>query len=156
MPLSTNTSVEQFEAVRRKLAALPEFDPPAELSLRVARAHRAPGVRVPVWSAAAVLVLAVGAVAAWLAGPGSLPSMPSAISRFAVLEGEVAQLRAQTTASVVVAELEGELARVDRALQGAYDVAAGIDETTPLWRERELLLQSLRRAYSQTELVVRI
>lgn len=148
------------EALRRRLSALPEFDPPAWLDARVAAVlARAPQRRrwlLPVAVAAGAL-LAVGL--AWRApAPTTDADAGEAawLARSRGLERELARLRPAHEVPGSALALEAELARVDRALQSAYDRGAAAPELQPLWQQRNDTLDSLLAAYRHRDGVVRI
>ena len=148
------------EALRRRLAAMPEFDPPAWLDARVhASLARPPAPRRAWWPLAA---LAAAVVALALATPWRAPLPRDAgeqgawVARSRGLEGELARIRPANAAPQGAAGLEAELAHIDRALQAAYDRGADARELAPLWRQRSDTLDSLVTAYRSRDAVVRI
>lgn len=147
------------EALRRRLAAVPEFDPPAWLDARVqATLAQAPRRRrgwMPVVAVAAGLVVAVAL--AWRAPPTRAPlSEADWIERSHGLELELARLRLASDAPGGMVGLEAELARIDRALQAAYDRGATAPELVPLWQQRTDTLDSLVTTWRHRDGVVRI
>lgn len=148
------------EALRRRLAAVPEFDPPAWLDARVqATLTQAPRRRrrwLPLAALAAGLVVAVAL--AWRAPPprASLSEEADWIERSHGLERELARLRLASDAPGAMVGLEAELARIDRALQAAYDRGATAPELVPLWQQRTDTLDSLVTTWRHRDGVVRI
>jgi len=145
------------ESLRQQLAALPQFEPPATLRARVAVAWTQPrrgrGVAPGIAAAAAlVLALAIG----WsLRDPPPAPAADLAV-RMAGLEREVVALRAARAPAAAASALESELARIDRALQAAYDDDAPAAHIKALWTDREALLDGLLLAYRQPDRMIRI
>jgi hypothetical protein len=143
------------EDLRRRLAALPDFAPPPALRERVAaRSWAAPARPARGWLAlAAMLLVAVGAGVALRAARDPA----DAAVRMAALERDVLALRVSAAAgSPAVAALEGELARIDRALAASFAAAAPAAERDALWRDRESVLVGLRQAYRAPERMIRI
>jgi hypothetical protein len=134
-----------------RLAELPVFEPPARLRQRVLAAapQASTGPRVARFALAAGL----GAVLLWQHDAGA----PRTADPLALLEQEVLAARAGAGASPLTAlMLERELARVDAALQSAYDRAAGEAELALLWDERQRTLETLLLAYRDADRVVRL
>lgn len=146
------------ESLRRQLAALPVFEPPARLREQVLGAALGAPVRRG-WATATAAGLAAGlllAVGLWL-GSGHPPADPGAsVPRIAELERELRGLRLAAAGAPAAASLEAELSRLDRALQSAYDAGAPAPRIEALWRERERLLDDLLLAYRQPDRVIRI
>jgi hypothetical protein len=145
------------EALRQRLAALPQFDPPPTLRARVAVAWAAPRrarALAPWLAAAAVLVVALAFGWTQQARPPQVAADPAA--RMAGLEREVMALRASRAPAAAAAALESELQRVDRALQAAYDGDAPARQIEALWADREALLDGLLLAYRQPDRMIRI
>jgi hypothetical protein len=146
------------EAARRALSRLPEFEPPARLRERV-RAGWRERARRPLWLGAAL----AASLALLALVPRQPPSTPTAAGELATwqarsqaLEAELYGVRAAAAATPGRLAGEAELARLDAALQAAYDRGAGNDELVPLWRARADALQTLVTAYRLPDAVVRI
>jgi hypothetical protein len=147
------------EALRRRLAAVPAFDPPAWLDARVqATLAQAPPRRRISWPAAAVAAVLLVAVAlAWRAPePREASNEAAWLERSRTLESELARLRLASDAPDGAFGLEAELARIDRALQAAYDRGAPQAELAPLWQQRSDTLDSLVTTWRRRDHVVRI
>jgi hypothetical protein len=145
------------EALRQRLAALPQFEPPPGLRTRVAVAWATPRRRraVAPWFAAAAVALL--ALAIGLPRPVPPPAATADLAaRMAGLEREVVALRALRAPVAAAAMLESELQRVDRALQAAYDDGAPTPRIEALWADREALLDGLLLAYRQPDRMIRI
>lgn len=147
------------EALRRRLAALPAFDPPAWLDARVhaalAPAPPRPGVGWPAAAVAAALLAAV-ALATLAPEPRAPVNEAAWLERSRGLESELSRLRLASDAPGGAAALEAELARIDRALQAAYDRGATTAELAPLWQQRTATLDSLVTTWRRRDHVVRI
>ena len=147
------------EALRRRLADVPAFDPPAWLDARVhATLAQAPRRRRAGWPAVAVAASLLAAIAlAWRApGPRDPSSEAAWLERSRSLEQELSRLRLASDAPGGTVGLEAELARIDRALQAAYDRGATPAELAPLWQQRTATLDSLVTTWRRRDHVVRI
>lgn len=149
------------EDLRRRLSALPDFAPPPGLRERVAaRSWNAASPRRPWVAAAAVLLLGIGALGGFLRmPPGAGDDLHAAAiaARMAPLERDLHALRvASTQGSAAAATLEGELARIDRALAASFAAGAPDAARSALWRDREAVLDGLLRAYRQPDRLIRI
>lgn len=146
------------EALRRRLAALPEFDPPAWLDARVEATLARPVPRRRRWllPLATAAGAALAALLAWRAPAPDAAVDAAWIARSRGLEGELARVRMASDAPGNALALEAELARIDRALQAAYDRGAAAPELAPLWQRRTDTLDSLVAAYRHRDGVVRI
>lgn len=145
------------ESLRLRLAALPDFVPPAALRERVAaQSWGAP--RAARWPRAAVAAALGALLLAGFWGQGArTPDTTALAARMALLEREVATLRAAATpGAATTAMLEGELARIDRALHAAYVADAPPATLDGLWRDREAALQQLLLAYRHPDRMIRI
>jgi hypothetical protein len=145
------------ESLRQQLAALPQFEPPATLRARVAVAWARPrrGRGVASWMAAAAAVVLALALGWSLRDPAPAPPADLA-ARMAGLEREVVALRTGRAPAGAATALESELARIDRALQAAYDDDAPSASIEALWADREALLDGLLLAYRQPDRMIRI
>ena len=156
------------EEVAMRLSDLPEFSPPAALRERILERLAPPARRnwpLPAaLAAAAVLALAM-LLAPGLERPGADPSTVAAAdpvaasqARSRALEADLAATRRDGSSggSAGILAAEAELARVDLALQSAYDRNAPATELEPLWRQRTDLLGALLAAYRNPESLVRI
>lgn len=146
------------EALRRRLAALPEFDPPAWLDARVEATLARPVQRRGRWllPLATAAGAALAALLAWRAPAPDAAVDAAWIARSRGLESELARVRMASDAPGNALALEAELARIDRALQAAYDRGAAAQELAPLWQRRTDTLDSLVAAYRHRDGVVRI
>jgi len=138
---------------------LPAFDPPDALWDRVVArrsAHvRRARVRAVALTSVAALALVVGWRFAVRAPIDELANDPQA--RSGALETELASVRAGSAApGATVRDVEARLARVDDALQSAYDRHAQHDELARLWRERSELEAALLAAYQRPADLVRL
>jgi hypothetical protein len=84
------------------------------------------------------------------------PSSVDWEARAEALEIQLNQAAALSQDMRVAADTEGELARVDRALQAAYDRGAGKSELVPLWKQRSELLSVLLTVHQQQLAITRI
>ena len=85
------------------------------------------------------------------------PSSEAAwLERSRSLEQELSRLRLASDAPGGAVGLEAELARIDRALQAAYDRGATPAELAPLWQQRTDTLDSLVTTWRRRDHVVRI
>jgi hypothetical protein len=100
-------------------------------------------------AAAAVLTVAL-AVPAWL-----MKSAPAVDwqARAQALEVQLNTLAARSDNNGVV---DTELARIDAALQSAYDRGAATNELVPLWKQRSDLLGAMLTARQQQVTLTRI
>jgi hypothetical protein len=148
------------EALRRRLAAVPEFDPPAWLDARVHASLARPVARRRAWLPVAAVAAAIVALAATLLWRPQVPQGDTHetawVARSRGLEQALARVRPASEAPDGAAALEADLARVDRALQAAYDRGADTRELAPLWQQRTDTLDSLVTAYRSRDGVVRI
>lgn len=146
------------EAIRLRLAALPEIAPSDALWLRIARAQ--PPVRARRWpyavaaAAAALAAFAIGIVVLEPPSPAFQPDRALAEAR--TLEQALADARVRGVTNPDVRTLERELASADAALQDAVDRRAASRELDALWRERLVRLAALVDAYRHPDTLVRI
>jgi len=146
------------EAIRLRLAALPEIAPSDALWLRIARAQ--PPVRARRWpyavaaTAAALAAFAIGIVVLEPPSPAFQPDRALAEAR--TLEQALADARVRGVTNPDVRTLERELASADAALQDAVDRRAASRELDALWRERLVRLAALVDAYRHPDTLVRI
>ena len=148
-----------FREFAQRLADTPAGEPPADLWPRIALAHlarRQRRRRQRIAGAGFVLLagLVVGLIAARI--PGT-----SATDWEARAQALEIQLQAGATAvdrrdNPLALDTESELARVDGALQAAYDHGARKSELVPLWKQRSELLSALLVARKQSLAVTRI
>ena len=153
------------EPLAMRLSELPEFTPPEALRDRVLARLARPAPRrwlVPAALAAAAVLAAVLLVprqetpANAPAGLARPDVVADAQARSRALESDLAAARRGEHATAGVLAAEAELARVDLALQSAYDRNAPAAELEPLWRLRTDLLGALVAAYRNPESLVRI
>jgi hypothetical protein len=143
---------------RRRLLALPEFEPPASLDARVLEALQRPRPSRERWLGLALAAtIAAAAVLAWRVQPGDVPDADLAwVARTRALESELAALRRDAPASPAVMQVEAQLARQDAALQAAYDRGATKAELETMWRERSQTLDILIAIYQRPDAIVRL
>lgn len=143
------------EAIAARLAALPRFEPRETLWSEVrARRRRGRALRAGL-AAAAVLAIAVLAIAHRPAAPPAVDAGAD-LAQMRTLEDALAEARVARPANPAVHALERELARIDRALQLAYDHAAPEHERAALWRTRADQLDALALAYRHADTIVRL
>jgi hypothetical protein len=132
--------------------------PAADLWPRIAAAHVARQRRRRVQrSVAATLALAatfaaVLLVPAWLTKPAANVDWQA---RAQALEIQLSALSVPANFDNTVVE-DAELARIDGALQAAYDRGAPANELVPLWKKRSELLSALLIARQQQVALTRI
>jgi len=128
-----------------RVAALPEFDPPAHLWARIEAEHhrRRQRRRVMQWGAAVAASLALAAVLLLVPQRELTSSAPSALALLESRSQELEQRYADLEPSVTAVENEAELHAVELALQQAYDRGAAVEELMPLWQQRNDVLTSL-------------
>ncbi len=143
-----------FRALAARLPAAPVFVPPADLWPRIAAAHAARRRRRRRWRATlAGLGLAAALAALWFAPLRADRERIDWQARAQALELELDALPGAGRAAPAA---EAELARIDGALQRAYDRGARSDEVRPLWQARSELLSALLAARRQQVLPTRI
>ena len=152
------------ESYAMRLSELPEFTPSEDLRERILARVATPTARR--WKVAASLAAAAVLAGVLLAprpeapGPAHGLALPDAVAdtqaRSRALESHLALTPRSEHASAGVLAAEAELARVDLALQSAYDRNAPAAELEPLWRLRTDLLGALVTAYRNPESLVRI
>lgn len=134
-----------------RLRELPESEPSSDLWQRIARAHHGRVRRARVRRGIIGSSIAAAALAAVLIVPGWLvrPTADGAIdwqARAQALELQLHALDASGSAQAVSAGLldaQSEIARIDDALQTAYDTGAGKEQLALLWKRRSELLGTL-------------
>jgi hypothetical protein len=151
------------ENLERTLARLPEFDPTGAGWLGVMAARRArAGMRRRraatgfAVAAAAMLALAI-ALPLRVVAPGADvdDALATQVQRSRRLEQDLSRARG-AGGNVALIAVEADLARVDGALQAAYDRGAGPVELEPLWRERTAALETLLAGYRHPDTLIRI
>ena len=154
-----STQELNFHALAQRLSTAPMSEPAPDLWSRIERAHlsRRQRRRRLRFAGASLAVVAVVAV---LLAVSRLPESASTDwqARAQALE---MQLHARTAPAADIdnplsMDTESELARVDGALQTAYDHGATKSELVPLWKQRSELLSALLTARRQSLLVTRI
>lgn len=138
-------------------AAAPAMLPPsADLWSRIAAAHRARRRRRTVLRVAGVGSAAVLLIAVVTLGVHSMrePTVDWQ-ARAQALELQLNEAIAQRSAPLS-SDTQEELARVDFALQSAYDRGANKSELAPLWKQRSELLSVLLAARQQQLALTRI
>jgi hypothetical protein len=154
-----STQELNFHALAQRLAAAPVSEPAPDLWLRIERAHlsrrqsrrrrRFAGASIAVIAGLAVFITAL-----------RLPE-PAGTDWQARAQALEMQLHARALSadggdSPLALDTESELARVDGALQAAYDHGAAKGELVPLWKQRSELLSALLAARRQSLSVTRI
>lgn len=126
--------------------ALPEFQPPPELWVRIASAERARRHRrrSAFASAAAAVVVVLVALAAWPLRDPPAPVVAAGEVESRRLEAEWLRVAGGSTPSSTT-----RLRAIDAALQAAYDRGAAADEVEPLWRQRNDALRGLIASLQQ-------
>lgn len=128
-----------------RLAALPEFDPPAHLWARIEAEHqrRRQRRRIAQWGTGIAAVVALAAVLLFVPQRELVPSGSSALAVLESRSQELEQMYAGLSQTASTLDDEAELRAVERALQQAYDRGAAVDELMPLWQQRNEVLTSL-------------
>lgn len=128
----------------------------ADLWPRIAAAHlqRLRHRRVRRLAGFGLAAAAVAAVA--LAVPAWLMKSAPAVDWQARAQALEIQLNAVTARSDNSGVVDTELARIDAALQSAYDRGAAKNELVPLWKQRSDLLGALLTARQQQVTLTRI
>ena len=154
-----STQELNFHALAQRLATAPMSEPAPDLWSRIERAHlsRRQHRRRLRFAGASLTVIA--GVAVFLAA-SRLPETASTDwqARAQALEMQL-HTRALSIADIdnpLSLDTESELARVDGALQTAYDHGATKGELVPLWKQRSELLSALLAARRQSLSVTRI
>ena len=138
---------------------LPVFEPSDALWSRVVarRAARVRRARLTTLAAASVAVFAIAIGWRVAVRPAGEELAGDGQARSSALEVELARARAQSAApDATVRDVEARLARVDDALQSAYDRRADHAELARLWRERGELEAALLAAYQRPADLVRL
>jgi hypothetical protein len=154
-----STQELNFHALAQRLAAAPMSEPGADLWLRIEQAHqsRRQRRRRRRFAGAGIAVI-VGLVV--FVAASRLPETASTDwqARAQALEVQLhaRALSADGRDSPLALDTESELARVDGALQAAYDHGAAKGELVPLWKQRSELLSALLAARRQSLSVTRI
>jgi hypothetical protein len=147
------------DSARATLRALPQFEAPAALWLRIEaqrRARRRRGWLVGVGVAASLLMAAL-LLRHESAAPQTSDTLAALVARVQALELQAARTRGDVAALAPAAlSAEAELARVDAELQQAYNRGATASELERLWRTRAELLDTLVAAYRRPDDVIRI
>jgi len=142
--------------IAARLPAGPAFMASADLWPRIAAEHLARRGRRRARRAAAATGACV-LVAAALAFTWPVRNSPPGVdwqARAQALEIELNAARA--VSPVLAADAETEIARVDSALQAAYDRGAQATELAGLWKKRSELLSALLAARQQQLVLTRI
>jgi hypothetical protein len=128
-----------------RLAALPEFDPPAHLWARIEAEHqrRRQRRRVAQWGTGIAAMVALAAVLLLAPQRELVSSGSSALAMLESRSQELEQRYAGLSQTASTLDDEAELRAVERALQQAYDRGAAVDELMPLWQQRNEVLTSL-------------
>jgi len=145
-------------AQRLPAAADATHVPAADLWPRIAAAHRTRQRRRRMRRLAAFAIGLSTAFAAAVLLPGWFAQPAAAVDWQARAQALEMQLSASPTLSDAsnAGVLDAELARVDIALQAAYDRGAQANELIPLWKQRSELLSALLAARQQQLTLTRI
>jgi hypothetical protein len=131
-------------------------EPPADLWLRIERAHsgrRRRRVHLRLASAALLTFAALGVFLAMPHAPGATDWQ----ARSQALEIELRAIPVSALADdAVTREARTDLERIDGSLQAAYDRGAHSSELVPLWKQRTELLSTLLAVRQQSAAVTRI
>ncbi len=154
-----STQELNFHALAQRLAAAPVSEPAPDLWSRIERAHLSRRQRRRQLRFAGASFAVIAGVAVFLAA-SRLPEAAGTDwqARAQALEMQL-HARALSTAEIdnpLSLDTESELARVDGALQTAYDHGATKGELVPLWKQRSELLSALLAARRQSLAVTRI
>jgi hypothetical protein len=154
-----STQELNFHALAQRLATAPMSEPAPDLWSRIERAHLSRRQRRRRVRFAGAGLAVIAGVAVFFAA-SRLPETVSTDwqARAQALE---MQLHARTVSTADIdnplsLDTESELARVDGALQTAYDHGATKGELVPLWKQRSELLSALLAARRQSLSVTRI
>lgn len=128
-----------------RLAALPEFDPPADLWGRIEAEHgrRRQRRRLRQWGMGIAAALALAAVLLLTPQRDDATSGSSTLALLESRSQELEQRYAGLSQTASALENEAELHAVEQALQQAYDRGAAAEELMPLWQQRNDVLTSL-------------
>lgn len=128
-----------------RVAALPEFDPPAQLWARIEAEHyrRRQRQRLARWGTGVAAAVALAAVLQLAPQQERVSSGSSALAALESRSRQLEQEYADLDHSAVAPYDEAELLAIERALQQAYDRGAGVPELMPLWQQRNEVLTSL-------------
>jgi hypothetical protein len=154
-----STQELNFHALAQRLAAAPISEPAPDLWLRIEQAHlsRRQSRRRRRFAGAGIAViagLAVFITASRL--PATAGTDWQARAQALEMQLHARALSADGSDSPLALDTESELARVDGALQAAYDHGAAKGELVPLWKQRSELLSALLAARRQSLSVTRI
>jgi len=128
----------------------------ADLWPRIAAAHLQRLRRRRVRRLAGYGLAAAAVVAVALAVPAWLVKSAPAVDWQARAQALEVQLDAMAARSDNNGVVDAELARIDAALQSAYDRGAAKNELVPLWKQRSDLLGALLTARQQQVTLTRI
>lgn len=149
---------------RLRLRDLPVSEPSSDLWQRIAAAHHVRVRRARVRRGLIGSGFAAAVLAALLISPGWLARSPADgdidwQARAQALELQLHALEAAGNARIDSAgalETQSEIARVDGALQTAYDAGAEEKQLAPLWKRRSELLDTLISVRQQRVEISRI
>jgi hypothetical protein len=149
-----------FRDIASQLPASPSFLTGGDLWPRIAAAHvartRARRIRRVAAGGAALTLLISAAVFFGLPSSHESPAVDWQ-ARAQALEIQLNEATAAApTKTPSTSDAEAELARVDRALQAAYDRGARKNELLPLWKQRGDLLSLLLAVRQQQLALTRI
>ena len=128
----------------------------ADLWPRIAAAHLQRQRRRRVQRVTGIGIAAVAVFALALAVPAWLVKSAPAVDWQARAQALEVQLNALAARSDNNGVVDTELARIDAALQSAYDRGAATNELVPLWKQRSDLLGALLTARQQQVTLTRI
>lgn len=128
-----------------RVAALPEFDPPAQLWVRIEAEHhrRRQRRRLAQWGTAVAAAVALAAVLLLAPQQDRVSGGADILAALETRSRQLEQEYADVVRSAAAPYDEAELFAIERALQQAYDRGAGVPELLPLWQQRNEVLTSL-------------
>jgi hypothetical protein len=153
-----STQELNFHAIAQRLAAAPISEPAADLWSRIERAHLSRRQRRQRRHFVGAGIVVIAGLAVFLAAsrlPESAGTDWQARAQALELQLHARALTADIDNPLAL-DTESELARVDGALQTAYDHGATKGELVPLWKQRSELLSALLAARRQSLSVTRI
>jgi hypothetical protein len=148
-----------FRAIAGTLPASPSFLAGGDLWPRIAAAHlaRRRTRRIRRIAGSSFVLTALIAIAVFGLGPTHEAPAVDWQARAQALEMQLNEATASAqTGAPFTSDTDVELARVDRALQAAYDRGAHKNELLPLWKQRSELLSLLLAVRQQQLAMTRI
>jgi hypothetical protein len=154
-----STQELNFHALAQRLAAVPMSEPSADLWSRIEHAHLSRRQRRRRWRFAGASIAIIAGLAVFISAsrlPETTGTDWQARAQALEMQLHARALAADGTDNPLALDTESELARVDGALQTAYDHGATKGELVPLWKQRSELLSALLAARRQSLSVTRI